>query len=122
MSSSLSLLDRSKPVAIHGIARLDNVPTPFVPAASPLLRRNTLPVKRLAGFLVILSRTNTYEGRDAALIADDLTCGFVREVLSVDLPTLKDSLLQLAARRLISACPNGGLRIDDIEGLEAFSD
>lgn len=83
-------------------------------------RVNTLPVVRLASLLLILSRTNTYEGRDARLIADDLTCGFVNEALSLDIETLQTCLKDLSAMGLISPAQNGGLKIDDLPGLERF--
>lgn len=93
-----------------------------LPPPLPPVRPKPLPVQRLGSFLLVLSRTNTYEGRDAHHIADDLTCGFVKEALSLDFETLQSSLTQLSALGLISPGANGGLVIDDLEGLERFCD
>ena len=119
-----SSLNRS-PEPVSNVMRLDrrpfgsSIPPPLPPRVQP---EKVLPVKRLAALLLILSRTNTYEGRDARLIADDLTCGFVTGTLSLDLQSLTSALTQLSGMGLISPAANGGLRIDDLDGLERFCD
>jgi CRP/FNR family transcriptional regulator len=119
--SPLRLVDGPKTEALPGIVRLDRRGRSTPPPLPPV-RAKTLPVRRLAAFLMTLSRMNSYEGRDPHFIADDLTCGFVKEALSLDIEALKTALTQLSAMGLISACANGGLRIDDLEGLERFCD
>lgn len=95
------------------------LPPPLPPRVSPRMVR---PARRLAAFLLTLSRTNTYEGRDARFIADDLTCGFVKDALFLDMGGLKVALRELAEMGFVSPADNGGLRIDNLDGLEQFCD
>jgi len=77
---------------------------------------------RLANLLVVLSRTNVREGRDPALISDDLAGGVVAEQIGFSIEVLETALVSLARQGLIAAVPGGGLRLRDLATLEAFAE
>jgi hypothetical protein len=78
-------------------------------------------LKRTAALLIVLSRNNGYEGRDPALIADDLSCGLVADMLGIGIDALADVLVDLERRRLV-ANDEGGLRLTDIDALDRLSE
>jgi CRP/FNR family transcriptional regulator, anaerobic regulatory protein len=79
------------------------------------------PLRRVAALFVTLSRYNAYEGRTPSLITDSLTCGVVSGYLDMSVDELAAHLTELEARGLIEPCDNG-LRLKDLNALEALSD
>ena len=80
------------------------------------------PIARVASFLVTLSRSNSYEGRAANIIADSLKCGVVASYLALSVDTLARVLVELEERGLIENCPPLGLRLKDLNALEQLAD
>jgi CRP/FNR family transcriptional regulator len=76
------------------------------------------PLKRVAAFLVSLSRMNAREGRDPWMVADACPSGFVAELLGLDVRSLAAHLAELERRGLIEPCPHSGLRLKDVNALE----
>lgn len=88
----------------------------------PLVRQAMLdPMKRVVALFVTLSHQNVYEGREASIITDSLTCGTVAGHLDMSLDELAEQLAELEARGLIEPCDQG-LRLLDVEELERLSD
>jgi CRP/FNR family transcriptional regulator, anaerobic regulatory protein len=79
------------------------------------------PTQRLASLLAALSRINAREGREAALIPDEIPSGAIAERLDMSIDGLAAALWQLEARGLV-APSTAGLRIIDIVGLERLAD
>ena len=79
-------------------------------------------MERAAAFFVVVSRNNGYEGRDPAVITDDLSCGTVAGMLGIDIDTLADVLLDFKRRDLVAVTDSGMLRLRDIEALDRLSD
>lgn len=78
-------------------------------------------VVRLAALLVVLSRLNAIEGRDPALIVDEIKGDWIAAQLDTSIGELAQLLKLLAQRRLVMADVSGGLRIVDHESLERLS-
>ena len=55
---------------------------------------------------VAISQNNEYEGRDARTIPDSLTCGFVAQLLDIDVPLLADLLVSLERQGLVTSSPS----------------
>ncbi len=79
------------------------------------------PLKRLAAFLVSLSRINAHEGRDPQLVGDQCPCGFIADLLGMSVETLGILLLEFEQLGLIEACPPAALRLKDIAALEEIA-
>lgn len=79
-------------------------------------------VVRLAALLVVLSRLNGVEGRDPAVIVDDIKGGWIAAQLDTEIGELAQMLKLLAQRGLVTADPGGGLRLLDLESLERLSE
>jgi CRP/FNR family transcriptional regulator, anaerobic regulatory protein len=79
-------------------------------------------VERTAALLIVLSRNNGYEGRDPNVIADDLHCGLVADMLGIGIDTLAGVLVDLERRELIEWTKDGGLRLRDIPALDLLSE
>lgn len=79
-------------------------------------------IVRLAALLVVLSRLNDVEGRDPAVIVDDIKGGWLAEQLHTAVDELAQMLKLLAQRGLVAAEPGGGLRLLDLESLERLSE
>ena len=79
------------------------------------------PIERVAAFLVTLSRSNKYEGRDPNTITDSVKCGFVASCLTLSVESLGRALVELEKRGLIESCPRLGLRLKDLDGLEELA-
>jgi len=79
-------------------------------------------VERTAALLIVLSRNNAYEGRDPALIADELNCGLVADMLGIGIDTLASVLIDLERQGFVVPGDDGGLRLLDIEGLDRLSE
>jgi CRP/FNR family transcriptional regulator, anaerobic regulatory protein len=79
-------------------------------------------VERTAAFFVVVSRNNGYEGRNPAVITEDLTCGTVAGMLGLDIDMLAAVLVEMRDRGLIDAGSSGNLEIRDIDALDRLSD
>jgi hypothetical protein len=80
------------------------------------------PIVRLAAFLIALSHRNRAEGRDPALIDDELDCTIIADYLGLSVDILALSLMQLKLRGLVAAAPDRAVRLTDLTGLEAVAD
>lgn len=79
------------------------------------------PLQRVAALFATLSRYNTYEGREPAVITESLTCGAAAGHLGMSVDALALELAELQARGLIEPHEKG-LRLLDIEALERLGD
>lgn len=80
------------------------------------------PVERLASVLVNLSCSNAYECRDPTLITDRMDSEMWSDMLGLDIAELTGLLLELQRRGLVEPALPAGLRIKDIDALEALAD
>jgi CRP-like cAMP-binding protein len=79
------------------------------------------PVECVAAFLIAISRQNSYEGQDPAIIPDTIKCDFVTSSLGINIKTLGRALVELERMDLIKQDPSTGLRIQDLEALERIA-
>jgi len=79
-------------------------------------------MERAAAYLVVVSRTNAYEGRDPLLIKDDVRCGDVSGFLGLEIDVLARALLEMQRRGLVSTTADGNLHLDDIQALDRLSE
>ncbi len=79
-------------------------------------------IERTAAFFVVVSRNNGYEGRDPAIIYDEMTCGTVAGMLGIDIDMLAAVLVEMKGRGLVDASDTGSLQLRDIEALDRLSD
>ncbi len=77
---------------------------------------------QLAAFLIAVAHQNESEGRDPDLIDDTLECAVVAGYLGVSVERLAQMLIEPEELGLVEAAPDHGLRIADMERLEALSD
>jgi CRP/FNR family transcriptional regulator len=80
------------------------------------------PLERVAALLVNLSASNRYEGRDPNLITDSWDCGTIGDMLGIGVDDLAEILVDLEQLDLVEPDVSGGLRLIDVEGLEAMAD
>ena len=80
------------------------------------------PLERVASFLVFLAHDNGHCGRDASVIADDLRCGVVADLLHLSVDDLEGHLVSLQQLGLIRATETGALKLLDIGQLELLAD
>ncbi|WP_295559311.1 Crp/Fnr family transcriptional regulator [uncultured Hyphomicrobium sp.] len=86
------------------------------------LAMNQVPAAaRVANFLLALSGMNNPEGRDPALISDDITAGFVAEKLDISIDKLGAALLELKKQGAVKETATG-LRILDPHTLQRMAD
>jgi CRP/FNR family transcriptional regulator len=76
---------------------------------------------RVANFLIALSSMNGPEGREEALIADDITAGFVADKLDMSIDKLGAALLSLKKHGAVKETADG-LRIVDMPMLQRLAD
>ncbi len=79
-------------------------------------------VQRLSALLSGISRNNSYEGRDPRIIPDSLNCGFVADLLGLNLADLAGSLAELERQGLVKQAQSGGLWLTNLAGLEGLAD
>lgn len=79
-------------------------------------------LQRVAAYFIVVSRTNLYEGRDPLIIADDVRCGAVADLLGIELDLLSRVLLEMARRGMVSFTDDGNLRVEDLQGLDDLSE
>lgn len=108
----------------HNKARFDEaVEREFVFRRESLARSSRhQPMVRLAAFLTAVSQRSHAEGGDPTFIDDTVNCGVIADFLGLDLEALTIALTQLEARGLIEAAPPHGLRLKDLNALEAVAD
>jgi CRP/FNR family transcriptional regulator len=94
----------------------------FAARRSSVIASRISPVRRLAAFLVALSRINKYEGMDPSCVQQDITASYVCECLSLDMGTLGRALVELKAQGLVDTGANSTLHLKDLEALERLSD
>jgi hypothetical protein len=82
----------------------------------------TMPVERVASLLVNLSCSNAYEGRDPHFITDDWESETIAGMLDLSVDELAEILTELERRNLIECFPREGLRLKNIDALEALAD
>lgn len=82
-----------------------------------LATRNEGAAVRVANFLLALSNLSAMEGRDPALISDDITAGFVAEKLNMSIDNLGAALLRLKSEGAVKET-SSGLRIVDTKTLQ----
>jgi CRP/FNR family transcriptional regulator len=80
------------------------------------------PLVQLAAFLIAVSRQNEDEGRDPTIIDDTLECAVVAGYLGLSVESLESVLVELEELGLVQPAPRHGLRIADMERLEALAD
>lgn len=80
------------------------------------------PLVQLAAFLVAVSRQNEDEGRDPKIIDDTWECAVVAGYLGISVECLESVLVELEQLGLVQSAPHHGLRIIDMERLEALAD
>ncbi len=78
------------------------------------------PLGRLASYLLAISSIEYSEGRDATIVADDCSSGFVAEQLQMSVDTLAAALLSLQRSGFIKASGKG-LELLDLAGLERLT-
>jgi CRP/FNR family transcriptional regulator len=94
----------------------------FAARRSSVIAGQISPVRRLAAFLVALSRINEYEGMDPSCIREDIKASYVCECLALDMGTLGRALVELKAQGLVDNGAHSTLRLKDLEALERLSD
>lgn len=73
------------------------------------------PVERLANYLIAVADVDN--ANNGAVVAEDISSGFVAERLQMNLDTLSAALVGLERKGLVTAA-EGGLKIKDVAGLE----
>ena len=79
------------------------------------------PMVRLAAFLVAVSNRIREEGGDPTLIDDSVDCGVIANFLGMSVDLLALSLTQLKMRGFVETAPPHGLRLKDVEALDAIA-
>lgn len=85
-------------------------------------RGRSAPVERVAAFLIAVSRHNSNEGRDPAIISDSLKSGVVIGLLNLDFNALERSLIKLQRMGVIETSTAGSLYLKDIKAIERIAD
>ena len=126
------MLNAKQPVPPFLVGRFrtaQNVRSPSSEEAAFALRRHSIvrsssqaPLERVAALLVAISRNNEYEGRDRRTIPDSLTCGFVAQLLGIEVPVLADLLVSLERQGLVASTPPSVLELTNLAGLERLAD
>jgi len=78
------------------------------------------PLERVANYLLAISSIEISEGREATIIADDFSSGFVADQLQISVDTLTTVLLSLQRSGFVDVS-DLGLRILDVPGLEKLA-
>jgi CRP/FNR family transcriptional regulator, anaerobic regulatory protein len=78
------------------------------------------PIRRLANFLLAIASINVSEGREALIVTDDVSSGYVAEQLQMSIDTLAMELMRLRQSGLLDVLDKG-LRILDTAALETLA-
>ncbi len=79
-------------------------------------------MERTAAFFVVVSRNNSYEGRDPLVVTDDVRCGTVSDFLGIDIDLLGRALVEMQRRGMVSMRDDGMLQLDDLAALDGLSE
>lgn len=85
-----------------------------------LAANRKVPLQRLASLLAALSGLNGSEGRDATLIGDEFTSGFIADRLGMTVPQVAHTLVELENKGVVASSA-GGLRLTNIVELERLA-
>lgn len=77
--------------------------------------------QRLAGYLLVIARMNTMEGRDANIVPESISCDFLTNLFDVSLDDLAAATKELHKAHLINLDDQDRAIIADFERLEEFS-
>jgi CRP/FNR family transcriptional regulator len=88
--------------------------------ARALASTRNKPVQRLSSFLSALSHLSAREGRDPAVVKDEVTSGFVAEHLDLSIDALATALRELENRGIVRATSDG-LAIANPDALERLA-
>jgi CRP/FNR family transcriptional regulator, anaerobic regulatory protein len=129
-SAMLNARPSIPPFLVRRSGAMDRAPAPSNDGdAAFALRRRAIvragsraPIERVAAFLIAISQNNEYEGRNAHTIPDSLTCGYVAQLLDIDVPLLADLLVSLERQGLVTSSPSVGLELTNLVGLEELAD
>jgi CRP/FNR family transcriptional regulator len=94
----------------------------FAARRSLIIASPSSPVRRLAAFLVALSRINKYEGMDPSCIQENIKASYVCECLALDMRALGRALVELKAKGVVDTGANSTLHLKDLEALERLAD
>jgi len=94
---------------------------PEVAWSSKNVARAELPLARVAALLLSISQNNSYEGRNPTVMPEQLSSGFVADLLSVDIGTLAALLVDLRRRGLVESGSHSTLLLKDINGLQQLA-
>lgn len=75
---------------------------------------------RLAFYLLAIASINASEGREPEAVPDEITSGYVADLLDISLDTLSSALKSLASQGLVAA-EGGVLQLRDLPGLERLA-
>jgi CRP/FNR family transcriptional regulator, anaerobic regulatory protein len=77
--------------------------------------------QRLAGYLLVVARMNTMEGRQANIVPESISCDFLTNLFDVSLDDLAAATKELHKAQLIELDDKDRAIIADFERLEDFS-
>jgi CRP/FNR family transcriptional regulator len=77
--------------------------------------------QRLAGYLLVVSRMNTMDGREPNIVPDTINCGFLTDLFDVSLEDLASATKELHKAQLLELDVEERAIIADFKRLEDFS-
>ena len=77
--------------------------------------------QRLAGYLLVVARMNTMEGREPYIVPDTINCGFLTDLFDVSLEDLASATKELHKAQLLELDDQERAIIADFKRLEDFS-
>ncbi len=77
--------------------------------------------QRLAGYLLVVARMNTMDGREPNMVPDSINCGFLTDLFDVSLEDLASATKELHKAQLLELDVEDRAIIADFKRLEEFS-
>jgi len=77
--------------------------------------------QRLAGYLLVVARMNTMDGREPNIVPDTINCGFLTDLFDVSLEDLASATKELHKAQLLELDDQERAIIADFKRLEDFS-
>ena len=77
--------------------------------------------QRLAGYLLVVARMNTMDGREPNIVPDTINCGFLTDLFDVSLEDLASATKELHKAQLLELDVQERAIISDFKRLEDFS-